>query len=317
MTTSAHGPSAGQAVERRVGVVTGDRLCAACGFNLGGQTIVREAHYDMLMVRCPECGAPAALQEYPFLGKWASRWGALLAAAWLVAMVGGLAVTALFIAGMANETAEEGIRPLARRIASLQMDWYAEQSRLAAQGSAGYAYYPAYAQSPLNEYMPLDPRWWGSQDPASILAGAAASGGVYDMSCMRTWVLFGIVLFVVGVVWSVALMHVGRRRIWVVAVVLALAGGAAIYLWRSPLAVIAPMIWSMGWTSATGAAFDMAGAPLRWATVGASVVPLMLGLLIGRPVTRLAARLLLAPRLRGALGILWACDNLPMPRTRR
>ena len=59
-----------------VSVLTGDRACISCGFNLVGQQVTREPVYGMLLVRCPECNTAASLQEYPLLGKWASRWAA-------------------------------------------------------------------------------------------------------------------------------------------------------------------------------------------------------------------------------------------------
>ena len=65
--SAAPAPSAGHrgpGPETRVDVLSGDRCCARCGFNLYGQTIIREPHYGLLMVRCPECGTAAAMQEY-------------------------------------------------------------------------------------------------------------------------------------------------------------------------------------------------------------------------------------------------------------
>ncbi|HED53526.1 MAG TPA: hypothetical protein ENJ00_04925, partial [Phycisphaerales bacterium] len=48
-------------------VVLGDRLCVACAYNLRGQPVYRESEYGLYLVRCPECGTPAAIQEYPML----------------------------------------------------------------------------------------------------------------------------------------------------------------------------------------------------------------------------------------------------------
>ena len=57
--------------------VSGDRFCTRCGYNLVAQPIVREERYEMLIVRCPECGAVAAIEQYPMLERWARRWAAL------------------------------------------------------------------------------------------------------------------------------------------------------------------------------------------------------------------------------------------------
>ena len=72
---------------RKRRILTGDRFCTKCGYNLIGQQIVREEYYSMLIVRCPECATVASVQEYPLLGGWAIRWGALLAALWFITLV--------------------------------------------------------------------------------------------------------------------------------------------------------------------------------------------------------------------------------------
>ena len=75
-------------------LIVGSRACHDCGYCLEGQPIEREAHYGMLIARCPECGTIAALQEYPSLSGWGRRLGALSAAGW----AGSLLCTALMIA---------------------------------------------------------------------------------------------------------------------------------------------------------------------------------------------------------------------------
>ena len=71
-TKAAIGPSIeheGVSSEVVTGIIQGDRVCIACGFNLCGQRIVREPRYNLLIARCPECGQAATLQEYPLLGR--------------------------------------------------------------------------------------------------------------------------------------------------------------------------------------------------------------------------------------------------------
>jgi hypothetical protein len=46
----------------RISTLIGDRLCIKCGYNLVGQPIMRETHYDMLILRCPECATVASVQ---------------------------------------------------------------------------------------------------------------------------------------------------------------------------------------------------------------------------------------------------------------
>ena len=75
--------------------IRADRACIACGFNLFGQPITREAHYNLLITRCPECGQAAALQSYPTMSHWVNRFRAILSALWIALTLGILALTVL------------------------------------------------------------------------------------------------------------------------------------------------------------------------------------------------------------------------------
>jgi hypothetical protein len=111
----AHGEAAGgtPSADERVSILVGDRLCVTCGFNLAGQSVVREPHYRMLIARCPECATVASLQEFPILGKWAMRWGGVLAAAWFVVMLLLTLGSAGAIFGMSYGVARMDAKPLA------------------------------------------------------------------------------------------------------------------------------------------------------------------------------------------------------------
>ena len=78
----------GHPAEQRISTLVGDRLCIKCGYNLTGQHVLREPHYEMLIVRCPECATVASMQEYPLLGRWAGRWAALAAGLWFLLAFG-------------------------------------------------------------------------------------------------------------------------------------------------------------------------------------------------------------------------------------
>jgi hypothetical protein len=58
------------------------------------------------------------------------------------------------------------------------------------------------------------------------------------------------------------------------------------------------------------------GPPLLWLTLGWCAIALAAGLLLGRSVTRLLIRALLAPRFRGPLAVVWTADGLDPPCTR-
>ncbi len=114
LSAPAHGEAGGTPhADERVSILVGDRLCVSCGFNLAGQSVVREPHYRMLIARCPECGTVASLQEFPILGKWAMRWGGVLAAAWFVVMLLFTLGSAGAIFGMSYGVARMDAKPLA------------------------------------------------------------------------------------------------------------------------------------------------------------------------------------------------------------
>ena len=100
----------GAAEEVRISVVTGDRLCARCAYNLTGQLVTREPHYGLLIVRCPECATVASIQEYPLLGRWANRWGAVLAVVCLIFLLGMWLASSAATFGWTLGTAEGGSR---------------------------------------------------------------------------------------------------------------------------------------------------------------------------------------------------------------
>ena len=83
--------------EPRLGVLSADRPCARCGFNLHGATIIREPHYQLVSARCPECGQLAALQEYPSLSAWTGRARLLFAAQFVAGALAAILVTGLIM----------------------------------------------------------------------------------------------------------------------------------------------------------------------------------------------------------------------------
>lgn len=136
---------------QRVSVLIGDRFCATCGFNLVGQTVVREPHYHMLMVRCPECGTAAAMQEYPMLGRWANRWARVLAVL-LVLVLTAFTIGASFACwGVSMPPVYAMVQPLADRLGEEHVKW-----QIAAL-EAAQAAKDKQAGAPAAEPAPADP----------------------------------------------------------------------------------------------------------------------------------------------------------------
>ncbi len=69
------------------------------------------------------------------------------------------------------------------------------------------------------------------------------------------------------------------------------------------------------WVTALQVAQRQVGLPITLGTVAFALIPLSLGLVVGRPVVRGMIRALLPPRLRSALALLWTTDGLEPPGT--
>ena len=329
------GSSPGQA--RRI--MTGDRFCTKCGYNLVGQEIVREEHYALLIVRCPECATVTGLQDYPRLGIWAARWGIVLAALWMILLLCMWPATSGIMLGFGIGITDEGSRAYARRLDDLQTMAEAQAATPATpatpkapEASATPAATttstpPAVTPPPL----PMFPgqalpaivtsrgttivlgggarfgssafkEWWEQQDQQAVLAAAGGWWGVFDRVEFLMLIPAGAVVFGLGCFWSVFLMQVPRR--WLVYCVAAIVGLACVF-------ALIPLLDSNTRTvfSARRAAQYQLALPTISATFGALIVPLSLGLWLGRPLVKLAVSALLPPRLRGPIAVLWTAEK--------
>lgn len=147
---SSHVP---EARDRRVSLLVGDRFCIACGFNLVGQSVVREPHYNMLMVRCPECGTAAAMQEYPLLGRWASRWARVLAVAMMLLMTVLTFGASLACWGVSIPPVLAMVEPLAEKLGESQIKWKRAQAIAAPQNAAVASPFDSAPATPAPESL--------------------------------------------------------------------------------------------------------------------------------------------------------------------
>ncbi len=302
MSDSTQATTSGR--EERVSALVGDRLCTKCGYNLTGQPVVREPHYRMLIVRCSECATVASVQEYPLLGRWVGRWAMLAAAMWFAASTVFLLATGGTIFGFGTAIVETASRPLALTIAEHHLAWLKEQD----PDSLGPQLQWQLTAGP-QLYASLDPNWWATQDPAALLAEAGGWRGAVDWSALGFWGWLSVWILAAGCFWAVLLAHL--RRKWLVLFSLLPVGIAslfaiAIYV-GDPTAVA-------GWATATTVAEQQLGPIFCELSIAFALIPLNLGLIFGRPFTRLLIRALLPPRLRSSLALLWTTDGLDPPR---
>lgn len=296
-----------QAGEERVSIVTGDRFCTRCGYNLVGQSVLREPHYGMIIVRCPECATVAALQEYPLLGRWAGRWAVLLAVLFLITLMGAWVGSSATLFGLAMVTAEESSADYADTIQSAYDEATAASAPPPVVGTAppGAGTLPPRIITQISNQRGFS-TWWEQQGPAAFLARHGGWRGVVDPSALWFWLPGGFAAFAIGVFWSVALLTVRRRYLplWALALLVIAAAFAAVEIgdWMSGDAARA---WR--------AARRQVGPAMACLTLAYLVIPVIAGLVAGRSVTRFLVRALLPPRLRYALALLWSTDGLRVP----
>lgn len=315
------------AQEQRVSVIVGDRLCVHCGYNLTGQNIYREPHYDLLIARCPECGAVASVLEYPVLGRWANRWAAVVAALWVLVLLVFWIGNAGAVFGLSMATATEGARNAFREhLEEAYKEWEAEQAPAATASTApGTANPPAVSVSGQTITLPVGTppqvrsfitrgsrypqfeTWWAAQDKAALIQQNGGWSAVIDRRAFFFWIPLTVVAFIFGCFWGIALL---RRRsvgllIWV-GVIMATA---------CAFALIPYLAWytdapSNPWN----AAMNTVAPPMLVLSLAYAVIPLAVGVLVARPLARRLIRTLLPLKLRSSLSLLWTTDGYDPPR---
>ncbi|HYE02600.1 MAG TPA: hypothetical protein VD963_05130 [Phycisphaerales bacterium] len=312
--------------EARLGVVAGDRLCVGCGFNLAGQLIVREAHYRLLVARCPECGSLAALQEYPLLGKWAGRLASLFAAAWVLGLVLAAFLSALALSAMISEVSHAAMTRLASAFVERQSVWATEKLQVAASElpQAAGPQSPAppaptgpglradqlqmLADATMGPYTMINSAWSEQADLGAIHREAGGLRAEDWLAAREEVMVLALLCAVLGVFWSLALLHLRGKGQLVLA--LALTGLAALMLWPRSRASMMAMA---GWMDARSFAATLYGGRALLLTLVTTCAALWLAVHLGRRAARLLVRAMLPPRLRGPLAFLWFADGLDYP----
>jgi hypothetical protein len=152
-------------------------------------------------------------------------------------------------------------------------------------------------------------KWWEQQDHATVLADAGGWRGAINGHAFLILVPTALLVFGVGWLWSVFLIQLKRR--WLVVC------GAAVMLLALFFVVPVVVEWHMlAGTWARFAASDQLGLPTLAICLSFCIIPLGLGLWLGRPLTRICVRALLPPRLRSSLGLLWTAEGLAPPAAR-
>jgi hypothetical protein len=292
-TATPPGGSA-SANEERVSVMYGDRQCTKCHYNLMGQPVLKEPHYGLFIVRCPECATVASMQEYPQLGRWANRWAVVLSLLWVGVM---LAISAGAFPAMIGSTmafSEEVSDNFKDQVEDDWLAWYEETTGA----------------------PPTTVSWWRPDRFDEYVAAGrlptlwADSGGFWPAVKTPELLLYIVPLsiaFVYGSLMGVALIHRRRRTLALIALGVLIVGGT-----------IYGAIWYQVVLYETINSFSSAAAPyvflpLAAGALGAAWLAMLTGAMCGRSIARAIVRLLLPPRLRGSLAVLWTTDGLTPP----
>lgn len=281
--------------EARVSTVVADRLCAGCGFNLYGQPVLREERYGMFIVRCPECAKIAALQEYPTLGKWATRWAIVLAAAWFLVAVAWTFGSAGATFGLAVGATETGSEAYSNVIEDAHRAWQASQG-------------PVQPQRQYWRGVTIDKDWWAAQDSAALFRASGGLVGAAAAGALPVWLSSWFALMPLGVLGSSLFLHMRRLRPALMALLPVLISLLALLVWW----IEAQRDLASQLDAENIARADI-GPMLMGISLANGFIALGLGLVLGRPIQRGLIRLLLPPRRRYALSELWICDGLKPP----
>lgn len=290
--------------DERLGQVTGDRRCHVCWFNLRGQVIVREPHYKMVMVRCPECGTPSPLLDYPRLGPWGRRFGVFAAMVYLAATVGLLLGVGGVVAAIADLSASEAVAPLGLHISSECIDWAKAQSTTANAKNAPNSW---LAQTDPSASGWIDGKWWAGADRAAIMAAVPSPHRPFAANVAFTWLVACLPLLPMSCVLGCLVSHLRGRRLLLIpaacaafAVVITVIGMAE----SGRPAMI---------RTADIAARNMLGHGVIALQLAMVSLPVVAGVFAGRPVARGLVRWLVPPRQWAHFGFLWAADRRAMP----
>ncbi len=300
-----HSPPVQTTDGERVSTVIGDRVCIACGFNLTGQPVVKESTYNLFIARCPECGGVASMQEYPVLGKWANRWATLAAALWLAVLFGvffgmgvGFFATSM---GTAQTVADSAGR-------AIVLEWIDTPS--GQQALEKLRERTSNPTATLGRWSHIDTQWWNAQNGWEILQKQGGWRKVIVQPAIAFWSAILVVGALGGVVLSVALLHLPKRRLMLY-VLIPIAIAATFQSLFVTQAITSPMFG----TAVRDVALKLV-APVTMASTDVfAYIGLIFGAVIGRSIARGLVIALLPPRMRSAMSFLWIAEGKKPPKT--
>jgi len=273
-----------------LGQIQTDRACIGCGFNLFGQTIVRDEHYGMPIARCPECGRVCALQEYPGLGAWARRWSSGLAAVWLLVAIGLLSLVLTLSIAPTGPVLEAQVTGIAEVIAERHM--LDEQ----ANPKPG-----ARLRGTRSVWSGIDEQWAEQNDIGAIVRERGPVWTQLDDGYTIVLALLWLMIYAAILAWPVVLTRAGRLRVGAYGAGAVLLGGVITAMLFRNQAATASLARSyalgVAWPTLVGISY-----PVLATAAFASAFS-------GRVLARCVIRAALPPRYRLVFAELWRADG--------
>ena len=278
--------------------IRADRACIKCGFNLFGQSVYREPHYNLAIARCPECGEVAALQTYPVMSHWANRFRAIIAGVWVLTLIVFFIIQTSLSGSYAHGMSYSAAQELGRTIGQEYTEW-AEQN-----GQTVYNPFGGVGSNTNYEWVNV-PRSWADEHVPELIRQRDPWRELFRSGFIAS-IFPGVVMaFIFGIFWSVVLLGASRKR---AALVPILAAAVALVFMLSPdFMHYAPMQATM---IAQSYYAELVAPWVLLIQLPFSLV----GVFVGRKVARWVITLTLPPRTRIPLAILWTRDGLEPPR---
>lgn len=278
--------------------IRADRACIKCGFNLFGQSVYREPHYNLAIARCPECGEVAALQTYPVMSHWANRFRAIIAGVWVLVLIVFFIIQTSLSGSYAHGTSYTAAQQLGRTIGQEYTEW-AQQN-----GQTVTNHFSAVGNNPYYEWVNI-PRSWADEYVPGLIDQSDPWRELINSGFITSLLPAVMMAFILGIFWSIVLLGASRKRA-ALAPILA-AAIALIFMFSPDFIHYGPMQASM----VAQSYYAELVAP--WVLLIQLPFSLM-GVFVGRKVARWVITLTLPPRTRIPLSIFWTRDGLPPPK---
>lgn len=276
--------------------IRADRACAGCGFNLFGQSVIKEEHYGLAIARCPECGTVAALQQYPIMTHWVNRFRLIIGAIYVLILVGAFVGSTAAISGFTFGATNVASENLGNHIAFQYGNWTSRQNNTAGP--------TPNAPSWTYRYTSLEQEFVETQ-----LDHALHTFGDRWSNADREWVIVMVpmvcVCFGIGVFWSVTLLGATRKRAFLLPLGSCLIAAALI------IAINAPDPLNSSVSQYATQLYVPLIVPI---VLSLALTTMAIGIWVGRKIARFMIVLALPPRSRVPFSIFWTRDGLELPR---